>query len=75
MPFAVMLYLMMTLAQLHGTQMLWRRAVSTGGHGGFAVARSLSDFGQALGQIADANKRILLVKDPSHYRLGNFVPP
>ena len=73
MPFAVMLYLMMTLAQLHGTQMLWRRAVSTGA--GFAMAGSLSDFRQAFDRIGEADKRILLIRDPAHYTLGNFVPP
>jgi hypothetical protein len=74
MPFAVMLYLMMTLAQMHGTQMFWRGAVSARA-GGFVMARSLSDFGRELGRAAAADKRVLLFRDPSHYAVGSFVPP
>lgn len=75
MPFAVMLYLMMTLAQLHGTQMLWRNTVLAS-QASFALAAGFSDLKHEVRRAARADGDLILPgEETSRYRMGLFVPP
>lgn len=75
MPFAIMLYLMMTLAQLHGTQMFRRGMDSAPSVSSFALATDLNNFRREVGWTAKANGHVYLPGDPTQYMLGDFVPP
>ena len=75
MPFAVMLYLMMTLAQFHGTQMLWRNTVLAS-RASFALTAGLSDLKQQVRVAARADGDLILPgEETSRYTIGLFVPP
>lgn len=74
MPFAVMLYLMMTLAQLHGTQVLWRSTVSAP-QASAALAAGLSDLRHEMSHAMRADGHVILPGEQTPYRIGRFVPP
>ncbi len=74
MPFAVMLYLMMTLAQLHGAQVLWRSTISAP-PSSFALTASLSGLTDEMRHAVKTGGHVVLPGEQIPYKIGGFVPP